>query len=53
MPADDRADTADLLEESQAEDLTVVNDDADDDFADLYDEPGDVHDVEDLRRLAQ
>ena len=39
-------DTGDILEETSHEDATVENDDASDDFADLYADPGEVVDLE-------
>lgn len=42
MPSEQAFDVAEILENSDIDDPTEANPDADDDFADLYDEPGDV-----------
>jgi len=39
-------DVGEILEETQAEDPTIPGEDVDDDFADIYDDPGEVLDLD-------
>lgn len=41
-------DTGDILEASSEEDPTLPNDDADDEFEDLYADPGEVLDLDEV-----